>query len=158
MQLQIWSQLKVKKVKWTRYKPGVAQRVGRDMALLFHDYGTRRGWVVSSTPRPHFTTWKDRYQFYRRLGGPQSRSRQVRKILSPPGFDPELSNPLPSHYTDWATRPTWPHLLFINHMWCLLKMVIVIKFLLKHNHLKMIRGFTSLFSFHSQRIHSGFYH
>ena len=27
--------------------------------LLFHDGGTRRGWVVSSTPRPHFTPGKD---------------------------------------------------------------------------------------------------
>ena len=26
-----------------RYRPGVAQRVGRDIALLFHDRGTRRG-------------------------------------------------------------------------------------------------------------------
>ena len=36
-----------------------AQRVGRGIALLFHDRGTRRGWVVSSTPRPHFTLGKD---------------------------------------------------------------------------------------------------
>jgi len=47
------------KVKWSRYRPGVAQRVGRGIALLFHDRGTRRGWVVSSTPRPHFTPGKD---------------------------------------------------------------------------------------------------
>ena len=46
-------------VKWSRYRPGVAQRVGRGIALLFHDRGTRRGWVVSSTPRPHFTPGKD---------------------------------------------------------------------------------------------------
>jgi len=38
--------------------PGVAQRVGTDIALLFHDSGTRRGWVVSSTLRPHFTPGK----------------------------------------------------------------------------------------------------
>ena len=31
------------KVKWSRYRPGVAQRVGRGIALLFHDRGTRRG-------------------------------------------------------------------------------------------------------------------
>jgi len=47
------------KVKWSRYRPGVAQRVGRGIALLFHDGGTGRGWVVSSTPRPHFTPGKD---------------------------------------------------------------------------------------------------
>jgi hypothetical protein len=45
--------------KWSRYRPGVAQRVGRGIALLFHDRGTTRGWVVSSTPRPHFTPGKD---------------------------------------------------------------------------------------------------
>jgi hypothetical protein len=43
------------KVKWSRYRPGVAQRVGRGIALLFHDRGTGRWWVVSITPRPHFT-------------------------------------------------------------------------------------------------------
>ena len=47
------------KVKCSRYRWGVAQRVGRDIALLFHDRGTRRGWVVSSTPRPHFALGKD---------------------------------------------------------------------------------------------------
>ena len=47
------------KVRWSRYRPGVAQRVGRGIALLFHDRCTRRGWLVSSTPRPHFTPGKD---------------------------------------------------------------------------------------------------
>ena len=47
------------KVKWSRSRPGLAQRVGRGIALLFLDRGTRRGWVVSSTPRPHFTPGKD---------------------------------------------------------------------------------------------------
>jgi len=31
------------KVKRSRYRPDVAQRVGRSIALLFHDRGTRRG-------------------------------------------------------------------------------------------------------------------
>ena len=39
--------------------PVVAQRVGRDITLLFHDRGTRRGWVVSSTPWSYFTPGKD---------------------------------------------------------------------------------------------------
>jgi len=47
------------KVKFSRYRPSVATRVGRGIALLFHDHGTRRGWVISSTPRPHFTPGKD---------------------------------------------------------------------------------------------------
>jgi len=33
----------VKRVKCFRYRPGVAQRVGRGIALLFLDRGTRRG-------------------------------------------------------------------------------------------------------------------
>ena len=49
----------VKKVTWSRYRAGVAQRVGRGMALLFLDGGTRRGWVVSSTPRPQITPGND---------------------------------------------------------------------------------------------------
>ena len=39
--------------------PVVAQRVGRGIALLLHDRGTRRGWVVSSMPWLHFTPGKD---------------------------------------------------------------------------------------------------
>ena len=36
--------IKVKvKVKWSRYRPGVARRVDRGIALLFHDRDTRRG-------------------------------------------------------------------------------------------------------------------
>ena len=69
-----------KKVKWSRYRPGVAQRVGRVIALLFHDRGTRRRWPVSSTPRSHFTPpGKTRYPLYRRLGGPQGRSGRAEK-------------------------------------------------------------------------------
>ena len=34
---------KTVKVKLSRYMPGVAQRVGRGIALLFHDRGIRRG-------------------------------------------------------------------------------------------------------------------
>ena len=37
----------------------MAQRVGRGIALLFNDSGTRRGLVVSSTTRPYFSRGKD---------------------------------------------------------------------------------------------------
>ena len=39
--------------------PLQAQLWPRGIALLFHDHCTRRGWVVSSTPRPYFTPGKD---------------------------------------------------------------------------------------------------
>ena len=45
-------------------------------------------------------------QFYRRRNGPQFRSGWVRKISSPPGFDPRTDQPVGSRYTDYATRPT----------------------------------------------------
>jgi len=57
-----------KKVKFSRYRPGVAQRVGRGITLLFHDRGTRRGWVVNSTPRPHFTPGKNPIPILQEVG------------------------------------------------------------------------------------------
>ena len=73
------------KVKWSHYRPGVAQRVGRGVALLFHDRGTRRGWVVSSTPRPHFTPGKDPVPIVQEAGwasGPVWFMDMVGKIIS----------------------------------------------------------------------------
>ena len=40
---------------------------------------------------------KTRYAFYRRLGGPQGRSGQVRKISPQPGFDPRTVQPVVSN-------------------------------------------------------------
>jgi len=98
--------LKVK-VKCSRYRPGVAQRVGRGIAVLFHDRGTRR-WVSGQqhAPAALYPRGKFRCPLYRRLGGSQGRSGQERKISSPPGFDPPTVQPVVSHYTTWATRRT----------------------------------------------------
>ena len=71
-----------------------------------HGHGTRRGWGVRGTPLPLFTPGKDPVPMYRRLGGPQSRSGQVRKISPLPGFDLRTVQPVASRYTDYATRPT----------------------------------------------------
>jgi hypothetical protein len=57
--VQVICKKKKVKVKWSSYRPGVTQRVGRGIALFFHYRGNRRGWLVSSTPRPHFTPGKD---------------------------------------------------------------------------------------------------
>ena len=43
---------------------------------------------------------KTRYPLYRRLGGLQGRSGQVRKISRSPGFDPQTVQPVASRYTD----------------------------------------------------------
>ena len=45
---------------------------------------------------------KTRYPLYRRLGGPQGRSGQARKISPLPEFDPRTVQPVASRYTDWA--------------------------------------------------------
>jgi hypothetical protein len=104
--------LKVK-VKWFRYRSGVAQRVGRGIALLFHDRGTWRWWVVSSMPRPHFTPRKTRYPFYRRLGGSQGRSGRLKNLV-PTGIRYPTVQPVVSRYTDWATWPTNLDVQLIN--------------------------------------------
>ena len=46
---------------------------------------------------------KTRYPLYRRLGGPQGRSGQVRKISPPPGFDPRTVQPMASRKVVWWT-------------------------------------------------------
>ena len=56
------------KAKCSYYRPGIAQRVGRGITLLFHDRGTRRWWVVSSTPRAHFTPSKDPVPILQKAG------------------------------------------------------------------------------------------
>ena len=81
-----------------------AHRGSRGIALLFHDHDTRRGEGSASRPGRTLPPGKTRYPLYRRLGGPQGRSGQVRKIWPPPGFDPRTVQPVASHYTDWATR------------------------------------------------------
>ena len=48
------------------------------------------------------------YPLYRRLGGPQGRSGQVRKISPPPRFDPRTVQPVGSRYTDWSIPAHWP--------------------------------------------------
>ena len=88
-----------------------AHRGSRGVALPFHDYGTRRDEGSASRPGRSLPPGKTRYPLYRRLGGPQGRSGQVRKISPPSGFDPRTVQPVASRYTDYAT---WP-LLYIGY-------------------------------------------
>jgi len=56
----IYSQSKCTLVQALRLCTGrTAHRGSRGIALLFHDYGTRREWGVSVTPRSLFTPRKD---------------------------------------------------------------------------------------------------
>ena len=54
---------------------------------------------LSSRPCRSLPPGKPGYPLYRRLGGPQDRSGQVRKISPPPGFDPRNVQPVASSYT-----------------------------------------------------------
>jgi len=101
----IYIYIKVK-VKRSRYRPGVAQRVGRGIALLFHDRGTRRGWVVSSTPRQHFIPGKDPVPILQEAGWAPESVWTGEK--SRPHRDSIPDSPV-RRYTDWATRPTHTH-------------------------------------------------
>ena len=78
---------------------------GRGIAVLFHDHGTIRVWVVSSTPRPHFTPGKDTVPILQEAGWPKGRSGRAENLV-PTGIRSRTVQPVASRYTDWATRPT----------------------------------------------------
>ena len=96
-----------------------AHRWSRDIALPFHDHGTRRGERSASRPGRSLPPGKTRHPLYRRLGGSQGRSGQVRKILPPPGFDPRNVQPLASCYADYPNRTTkFLICSFLIHKYC----------------------------------------
>jgi len=113
-------------VKWSRYRPDVTQRVGRGIALLFHDRGTRSCWVVSSTPRPHFTPGRDPVPILQEAGwapgpawtGGKSRpyrdSIPDRRARSSVAIPTELPDPFFCIYT--ALNPTIARSTTVNHM------------------------------------------
>jgi len=101
------------KVKWSCYRPGVAQRVGRSIALLFHDCGTRRGWVVSSTPWPNFTLGKEPVPILQEVGwapGPVWTGRKSR-----PHRDSILDRPARTQSLYWLSYPA--RKLSAVHVW-----------------------------------------
>ena len=90
----------------------------KSTALLFLDHGTRRGERSASSPARSLPPGKTQYPLYRRLDGHQGRSRQVRKISSPPEFDPRTVQPVVSRYTDWTIPAHYPHnIRVVNSLW-----------------------------------------
>jgi hypothetical protein len=53
---------------------------------------------------------KNRYPFYRRLGGPQGRSGRTENLV-PTGIRSRTVQPVVSRCTDWATRPTYSYVV-----------------------------------------------
>ena len=86
------------------YRP--AHRGSRNITLLFLDHGNRRGWVVSSTPWPLFTSRKDPVPILQEAGWAPGPIWTAENLVPPTGLDPWTVQPLASRYTDWATRPT----------------------------------------------------
>jgi hypothetical protein len=88
-----------RKVNVTLWQATKGLQRGRGIALLILNLGARRGgW---SAPRPgRFTPEKDPVPIVQEAG-----SGRVRKISSPPEFNPQTVHPVVSRYTDWATGP-----------------------------------------------------
>ena len=59
---------------------------------------------------------KTGYPWYRMLGGPQGISGRMRKISSPPGFDPRTVPPVASRYSDCAVAAFNEHLINKKNM------------------------------------------
>ena len=91
------------KVKFTLEQATKAQRGSRVILYSFFNLDARWGWVVNATARLLYPRERrGTHCTYRRLGGPQGRSGQIRKISPPPGFDPQTFQPLASRYTVYA--------------------------------------------------------
>jgi hypothetical protein len=89
--------------------PARAQRGSRGIALLILDLRARRGWVVSTTPRPLYP--RERPITLCIGGWVGSRAGLDVCEKSRPHwdffFDPRTVQPVASRYTDWVTGTTW---------------------------------------------------
>ena len=70
-----------------------ARRGSRNISLPFHDHGTRRGWMISVTPRSLFTPGKKPCTHYR--GGWVEARADLDRCgnLATSGFDPRTVQP-----------------------------------------------------------------
>ena len=72
------------------------------IAQLFLNLGTRRGCVVSITPRPPLPPGKDPVPIEQEAGWAPEPVWIGAQNLAPLGFDPQTFQPVASHYTDYA--------------------------------------------------------
>ena len=83
-----------------------AQMGGTSIAVPIHNVAPSSGCTVNARPRrlyPEKETW---YPLYRRLSGPRGRSGKLRKISSPPEFEPRTDQSVDSHYSDTLSEQT----------------------------------------------------
>ena len=88
-------------VQALRLCTGRTVRMGsRGIALFFLTTAVEGTDGSASRPGQTLPPGKTQYPLYRKLGEPDGPTGQVRKISSPPGFDPRTVHPVASRYTD----------------------------------------------------------
>jgi len=105
-----------KKVKCSRYRPDVVQRVGRGTLYSSMTAALEGGEWSAARPGRTLPPGKSRYPFYRRLGGPQGWSGRAENLV-PTGIRSRTVQLVVSHYTDWATWPTGPQVGALVTTW-----------------------------------------
>jgi hypothetical protein len=83
-----------------RNRPRRTHRVSEGIAQLFLNLGTRRGCVVSITPRPPFTPGKHPVPIVQEAAWAPEPVWIDAENHAPPGFDPRTFQPVASRYTD----------------------------------------------------------
>ena len=116
--------------------------VSRGITLLFlGPQHARWGCGGQPTPWPSLPPGKTRYPFYRRLGGPQGWSGRAENFV-PARIRSWTVQPVVSHYTDWATRPT--SLMFIMFVKTLTDLTITDSYCMFHFTLPATTNLTQL--------------
>jgi hypothetical protein len=87
------------KVKRSRYRPEQAQWVESGIALPFRDFGARREFVVSITPRPLYPQERPGTRCAGGWVGPRAGLDVCKKISPLPEFDPRTVHLVASRYT-----------------------------------------------------------
>ena len=110
------------------YRPGCGPEGDRGIALLFQDLGPRRGWVVSVTPRPHFTPGKDPVSILQKAGWAPGPVWTGAENLAPTGIQsPDRPSRSQSLYRLSYNKKHWNnkfeymvafYWLFLNNLTC----------------------------------------
>jgi hypothetical protein len=90
------------KVKFDLEQTTKTQKGSRGIAVLFVEPRRYMGLGGQRHTSDALPPGKTRYPVFRKLGGFQKRSGQVRKISPPPEYDPRTVQPVANRYTDYA--------------------------------------------------------
>jgi len=139
------------KISWFRYRLGVARKVGTLWLYSSMTAALERGEWSVARPGRILSPGKNRYPFYRRLGGPRGRSGRAENLV-PPGFDHRTVQPVaqslcrlshPAHIYPHTHTHTHTHTLKI-YRWILLRTRYILGESCGENRLRFV--FNELFS------------